>query len=461
MKLGISGVIGLAALLMAGCNNSTVAAFEKAAAELPVAEAAAKKLGLPLTGADLMPKTPVRPEDNAAPLLREAGKTFSKAARPHKGWEQTFALAIAEPTPANMEAAQRVIASLDPALSLAEKAAAKPSIDFGHDWTREDPWKIEFPAFSEIKSLSKGFVFRAQLRAISGDKVGAIRDMRAASRLAEFAGTDPTLMAALVQIATDALVSRTMENIVSRHPGDLDLLNALDEIADRKTNQPMEILRSLRGEIIMSLAAAEAPATDLMDSYFGEVDPEDPNAVSEANKLKAELAPSGVPDDLRARAFRARALQPWIEVYADQATVKDNATLVKRLAEIDYQLKSDDDPTTALRVMTYPMSLQAGHAFLTRDARWQAVRGLMAVLRFKGAQGRYPATLAEAGFTDVDPFTGKAFHLKVEGETVRVYSVGPDGVDNGGEERVNTAPDAPRQMDIVSMFPRRVNAPPK
>ncbi len=456
MKLGISGVIGLAALLMAGCNNSTVAAFEKAAAELPVAEAAAKKLGLPLTGADLMPKTPVRPEDNAAPLLREAGKTFSKAARPHKGWEQTFALAIAEPTPANMEAAQRVIASLDPALSLAEKAAAKPSIDFGHDWTREDPWKIEFPAFSEIKSLSKGFVFRAQLRAISGDKVGAIRDMRAASRLAEFAGTDPTLMAALVQIATDALVSRTMENIVSRHPGDLDLLNALDEIADRKTNQPMEILRSLRGEIIMSLAAAEAPATDLMDSYFGEVDPEDPNAVSEANKLKAELAPSGVPDDLR-----ARALQPWIEVYADQATVKDNATLVKRLAEIDYQLKSDDDPTTALRVMTYPMSLQAGHAFLTRDARWQAVRGLMAVLRFKGAQGRYPATLAEAGFTDVDPFTGKAFHLKVEGETVRVYSVGPDGVDNGGEERVNTAPDAPRQMDIVSMFPRRVNAPPK
>jgi hypothetical protein len=85
----------------------------------------------------------------------------------------------------------------------------------------------------------------------------------------------------------------------------------------------------------------------------------------------------------------------------------------------------------------------------------------MAVLRFKGAQGRYPATLAEAGFTDVDPFTGKAFHLKVEGETVRVYSVGPDGVDNGGEERVNTAPDAPRQMDIVSMFPRRVNAPPK
>ena len=104
-----------------------------------------------------------------------------------------------------------------------------------------------------------------------------------------------------------------MENIVSRHPGDVELLNALDEIADRKTNQPMEILRSLRGEIIMSLAAAEAPATDLMDSYFGEVDPEDPNAVSEANKLKAELAPSGVPDDLRARAFRARALQPWIE----------------------------------------------------------------------------------------------------------------------------------------------------
>jgi len=55
MKLGISGVIGLAALLMAGCNNSTLAAFEKAAAELPAAEAAASPPPRPLPSSSASP----------------------------------------------------------------------------------------------------------------------------------------------------------------------------------------------------------------------------------------------------------------------------------------------------------------------------------------------------------------------------------------------------------------------
>ncbi len=66
MKPGSYGIIGLAPLLLIlGCKNPTLAAFERAAAKLPAAEAEAKRLGLPLAGTDLAPAKPIPPEQNA------------------------------------------------------------------------------------------------------------------------------------------------------------------------------------------------------------------------------------------------------------------------------------------------------------------------------------------------------------------------------------------------------------
>lgn len=461
MKLGISGVIGLAALLMAGCNNSTLAAFEKAAAELPAAEAAAKQLGLPLTGADLMPKTPVRPEDNAAPLILEAGKTYRLAGSQSRGWEQSLGQAFADPTPANLAKAQATLQPFNAALDQAVLAAAKPQVDFGHDWDSDEPWNLTFPEYSEGKNLVKGLSYRAQLRTRRGDTAGALSDLQAAAAMGRFMGSEPTLIGGLVRVAIDALVVRSMEYAITIRSGDMSFLQDLDALAAPHAAESVDLLHALRGEIVFNVTAAGAPAERLLPMASGSVDEADTAGLANQADWKRRLAPAGVPETVRTEAFRARALQPWVELYADPEVRKDPMALVRRMEDLDQRLSNDPDPTLAVHQILFPVLAGAGDALVTGRTRWQAVRGLMAVLRFKGAQGRYPATLAEAGFTDVDPFTGQAFHLKVEGETVRVYSVGPDGVDNGGEERVNTAPDAPRQMDIVSMFPRRVNAPPK
>lgn len=71
--------------------------YDQAIKELPAAEAEAVKLGLPLVGADMLPKPPVRPEENAAPILREAFKAMETAAAQDQDWHYHINIALAEP----------------------------------------------------------------------------------------------------------------------------------------------------------------------------------------------------------------------------------------------------------------------------------------------------------------------------------------------------------------------------
>lgn len=461
MRVWVVSVALAGGLLLTSCGNPARAAFEKAASELPAAEAEARRLGIPLSGADLMPNPPVPREDNAAPLLRAASQQFRTAASKSRGWEVEMGRALADPTPAQLVSAQNTLQPLDDALDQAVLASTKPRVDFGRNWKSDEVRDLTFPELSDGKNLVKGLVQRAQLRAHQGDTQGATQDFRAAITIGRYMNTEPTMIGALVRVAIDALVVRGMEYALTARPTDAAFAAELDALAATQLDHPVELLESLRGEIIFGLAAANMPVDKLLPMATGAVDPADIEALRNQAQVRGRLAPRGVPEDIRQRAYRARALQPWIEIYADKEAQRDNRTLLNRMAEIEKMRELDRDPTLAMHQLFSTSYAAMGNSILMGQARWHVVRGLMAVLRFKAAKGRYPASLAEAGFNESDPFTGKPLRLKVEGETVRVYSVGPDGVDNGGEERVNTAPDSPRQMDIVSMFPRRVNPAPK
>src|SRR5690349_9413966 len=65
--------------------------FYSAAVKLPQLETRAKELGLPLTPEDMKPNPPVKPEDNAAPLLRQAGESLDEN-KALKGDVSRFAL---------------------------------------------------------------------------------------------------------------------------------------------------------------------------------------------------------------------------------------------------------------------------------------------------------------------------------------------------------------------------------
>jgi hypothetical protein len=113
------------------------------------------------------------------------------------------------------------------------------------------------------------------------------------------------------------------------------------------------------------------------------------------------------------------------------------------------------DPTHAVNRLVFPVFDQAGEAFVRREAALAAFQGLIAVARFKAEKGRYPETLAEAGFKATDPFSGGPFRMRVSEGQARVYSVGSDRTDDGGEDRATDPDGNPLRRDVVCVFPRR------
>jgi hypothetical protein len=72
-------------------------------------------------------------------------------------------------------------------------------------------------------------------------------------------------------------------------------------------------------------------------------------------------------------------------------------------------------------------------------ARLRAAATGVAAVRFRKVEGRWPRSLAELApkwieRAPVDPFTGAPLLYAVDGEGVRIYSVGLNSADDGGVE---------------------------
>lgn len=97
-------------------------------------------------------------------------------------------------------------------------------------------------------------------------------------------------------------------------------------------------------------------------------------------------------------------------------------------------------------------------------AELQLIRLSLALNEFHGANGRYPATLYElaatlGGAPPPDPFTGKLFLYRLQGDAYTLYSVGENRVDDGGTSGQLRSGD----LVVGHLFPqrpRRVMAPP-
>jgi hypothetical protein len=93
-------------------------------------------------------------------------------------------------------------------------------------------------------------------------------------------------------------------------------------------------------------------------------------------------------------------------------------------------------PVTA---MFMPAFARAAEVDATIIARLRCARVALAVERFRLKEGRLPDSLEQLkpAFLEAvpeDPFDGKPLRYKKLGKGYLVYSIGPDGADNGGVE---------------------------
>jgi hypothetical protein len=92
----------------------------------------------------------------------------------------------------------------------------------------------------------------------------------------------------------------------------------------------------------------------------------------------------------------------------------------------------------SLTRLTLPSIQATIGALCQAQARQAASRAAIAIERFRRSQGKMPKTLAELTpeFLDqppVDPFDGAPLRFKSDAAGYKVYSIGPDGIDQGGE----------------------------
>jgi hypothetical protein len=71
-------------------------------------------------------------------------------------------------------------------------------------------------------------------------------------------------------------------------------------------------------------------------------------------------------------------------------------------------------------------------------ARREAMDAMLAARRFQRKQGQWPTTLEQMSpeflpKIPVDPFAGTPLRLKVDADFIRIYSIGRDRLDDGGE----------------------------
>lgn len=437
---------------MAGCDMAAREDFEKAAAELPAAEAEARRLGVPLHGSDLEPNPPVTAAENAAPLLREASDSWGRLKKDGDRWIQDLEAAVADPNQVNLDKADAALKGLQAPLDLAAAAAKKPRSDFQRGWGKTEPLDMMFPEFGPLKSLVKGLSCRGSLRALRGDTEAALQDYSDAMTLARFAGSDPVLIAGLVQVACSSIVVRQMEYAAASRPKDVAMLTALQRLAADTAANPMDMRHALRGEAFMG---SSINARGLKLIADGSLTPTQDESDGGAKALLRSIFPQGVSQETLIKAYRARSLQFWNGVFEDAAIRRDPLALTARLEKSMEKVTFSKDPTMAMNKFLLPVFSQAGTAFARREAYLATFQGLTAVLRFRAENGRDPRTLEEASFSGTDPFSRGPYRMKIVGAEVRVYSVGPNGKDDGGKEVV-TGPDRDRTgTDIVSVYPRR------
>ncbi|MFN3651843.1 MAG: hypothetical protein ACK47B_19900 [Armatimonadota bacterium] len=121
-----------------------------------------------------------------------------------------------------------------------------------------------------------------------------------------------------------------------------------------------------------------------------------------------------------------------------------------------------EPPTEMFASLLMPVFQEAGLALTRGETSVALARGALALREFRQRRGRYPESLAELGqVTGVslapDPFTGQPLRYRRTNGDYLLYSVGPDGVDDGGRPLAvrDTKKEARGDLLWGSLYPPR------
>ena len=323
------------------------------------------------------------------------------------------------------------------------RAADMPGCRFARDWARPSI-EMLLPEMQAMRTEARILALAARRGSFEGRHAEAVADAVRLGSLGRQAGSEPILVSSLVGLAIDGEALSVVADVLPRlGPGDAALLDA-PGLRDLVSAVP-SIVRAVNGEEAFGLAvfADFADGRENIHAFgrlsssatptFGEGHP----LAFLADPLMAIYRIFFLPADLAGYRDRFRKLRSTAARSVDQ---RQGWPEMKR--DID---AIDTDPRRgpdgALARLLVPATEAVFRAQSHAVARHRAAEVLLAATRERLATGTLPAaieSLVPARLPSVprDPFTTDApLHLKVTPEEFLVWSVGPDGEDDGGPQK--------------------------
>jgi len=358
---------------------------------------------------DFIPERPA-PEEDAGRVYLYAAGLMAKVDEEHGDWSMYDALtqgpqalntrendSIGLPTPEKLEADVREkMAAMEEAFTFVVQARGMARGSFLESY---EPVDIP-PVLEEVRMLSRNIAAKAIFEAREGDLEAAADWLESGVHLAAVLNEEPTLIVQMVRISLVELAVSTAEEVFSSASVSVPLSSRYFELLD-------------------SVAEARHFAYGL---------------VSEA-ALTMSYPVQGP------RPFWSFNLNKILEVTGRVADAVQEPASPERLEDLRV-ITNETSELSVLHVvarMMVPNLVRSARQYDYMMTRCEQVEIADQLGAWKRQNGSYPERL-DMLISDsleplpLDPFSGEAYRYRREGEGFVLYSVGPDGKDDGGEK---------------------------
>lgn len=376
-----------------------------------------RRRGEPLSFIDALP--PIPDADNAALVYQQAIAAFRLTDN-----EENLLSEAVQGTPPLSPKLQDALERNQKAIRLTRQASTMPACRFSTNWS-DRPDRILLPYYAPMRKLSRLLSDDAIHRARMGDSATALTDVRAMYGMSRHLQGDPLLIGFLVARSMDAIANHALGRVLEIRPMSGPAGRAF-EAALPPDNWSDAYHRTLLGERTFGIQMFDYIRADGRGWASLNGDQKSPNAWLWWPVTKA-AGPFLKFDELY-------YLRYWKRSILDHSNFEQPPLPANSRQDIE----------------EIPRYLFLSRAILPAMRRTQDLRDLIEVSRrqrtvalalsgYRAARGRYPATLAEAQTLWGEPlpldfYGGKPFRYRRQGQSFMLYSVGSNGIDDGGEE---------------------------
>ena len=329
-------------------------------------------------------------------------------------------------------------------LDTIRRAADMPACRFPRDWTRPS-FDMLLAEVQSCRNEGRLLALAARHEAATGKPAAALTDAVRLGRIGRQVGSEPILISHLVGIAIDATALSVVADILpTLTPADAPLLDD-PALRDLVVSTP-SLVRAINGEEAFGLSifanfADGRQGIDDMGRLAGDPNvailPQEGPFSLLTDPLSAVWRAFILPADIAGYRRRFEAYRQLVTGGVDQSRTWPQTQ--KQIDGIEAEIRAG--PDGFLSRLIAPATDAVLRSQCMAVARHRAAEVLLAATRERLASGTLPASidaLVPARLPSVprDPFTTDApLHLKATPEELLIWSVGPDGDDDGGPQK--------------------------